>query len=256
MQQQYEGRISEQGAKSPFNPISNNYINSYTTNNNPFPNISQFMPNNNMNNNNNPNSNMNNNINYDLNTNFLNGNMNNNINYYMNNNMYNNNMNDNNIRNNINPNINNNINKLNNPQFNNINPDVQNPFRNPNLRQNDINLINQNILNNSLINNNMSQINNMNNDINYRMIKCGNKFNNNEMNIIIKSSYEEYKRKKDPLSKWIMQRIKNILGGDWVVFICALGLKGYDLSVSIDDDNRLIAFAIDNFKFQIIKIKD
>ena len=76
----------------------------------------------------------------------------------------------------------------------------------------------------------------------YTLITCGNKFSTNDLNIIIDSSYEELIRKKNPLSKYIIQRIKNILGGDWVVFICVDGLKGYDLSVSCNDENRLISF--------------
>ena len=54
----------------------------------------------------------------------------------------------------------------------------------------------------------------------------------------------------------LIQRIKNMLGGDWVVFICVDGLKGYDLSVSCNDENRLISFVMNNFRFQIIKIAD
>ena len=195
------------------------------------------------------------------NVNNINNNMYNNMNNNMNINDANLNKNNNNINNNFNNNINNIIgNNMNNYQFNNNNnqnnqiPNYYlNPFQNQN--QQNMNLINRNnqIFNNNYINNN----NNINiNNINYRIINCGNKFNSDEINIIITSSYEEFIRRKDPLSKCIIQRIKNILGGNWVVFVCAEGLKGYDLSVSVDDANRLISFIIANFKFQIIKISD
>ena len=135
----------------------------------------------------------------------------------------------------------NNMNNMNNPEY------ISNPFRihNQNQNQNNINIIGQN-----------SQNINLNNNNDFHLIRCGKKFNNNDINLIINSSYEELNRKGDPLSKSIIQRIKNLLGGNWVVFICVVGLKGYDLSVSVDDEDRLISFIIKNFKFQIIKISD
>ena len=146
----------------------------------------------------------------------------------------------------------NNMNNMNNPEF------ISNPFRihNQNQNQNNINIIGQNSQNINYINNNINNLNSLNNNNDFHLIRCGKKFNNNDINLIINSSYEELNRKGDPLSKSIIQRIKNLLGGNWVVFICVVGLKGYDLSVSVDDEDRLISFIIKNFKFQIIKISD
>ena len=146
----------------------------------------------------------------------------------------------------------NNMNNMNNPEY------ISNPFRihNQNQNQNNINIIGQNSQNINYINNNINNLNSLNNNNDFHLIRCGKKFNNNDINLIINSSYEELNRKGDPLSKSIIQRIKNLLGGNWVVFICVVGLKGYDLSVSVDDEDRLISFIIKNFKFQIIKISD
>ena len=149
----------------------------------------------------------------------------------------------------------NNINNMNIPEY------ISNPFRihNQNQNQNNINIIGQNSQNINYINNNINNLNSLNilnNNNDFHLIRCGKKFNNNDINLIINSSYEELNRKGDPLSKSIIQRIKNLLGGNWVVFICVVGLKGYDLSVSVDDEDRLISFIIKNFKFQIIKISD
>ena len=157
--------------------------------------------------------------------------------------------------NNNNMNNMNNINNMNNPEY------ISNPFRihNQNQNQNNINIIGQNSQNINYINNNINNLNSLNilnNNNDFHLIRCGKKFNNNDINLIINSSYEELNRKGDPLSKSIIQRIKNLLGGNWVVFICVVGLKGYDLSVSVDDEDRLISFIIKNFKFQIIKISD
>ena len=152
----------------------------------------------------------------------------------------------------------NNINNMNNMNNMNIPEYISNPFRihNQNQNQNNINIIGQNSQNINYINNNINNLNRLNNNNYFHLIRCGKKFNNNDINLIINSSYEELNRKGDPLSKSIIQRIKNLLGGNWVVFICVVGLKGYDLSVSVDDEDRLISFIIKNFKFQIIKISD
>ena len=233
-----EGRYSEQNQRSPFTPLNINFKDNNTVN--PFSNMGNLISYNMNNNLNNINTNMNN-----INNNIYGNNMNNNTN---------NNINNNNIRFNIN------TNNINNPQYFNINRE-NNPFGipNPNINRNNTIIMNQNIPNYNFINNGINQINQINNsinNINYRIIKCGNKFSNNDINDIIITCNQGYKGREDPLSKWIIQRIKAKLGGDWVVFICAIGLKGYDLSVSLDDENRFISFIIDNFKFQIIKIKD
>ena len=81
-------------------------------------------------------------------------------------------------------------------------------------------------------------------------------FTEEEANFILNNSYKCLKNRDDPLSQSIIKTIKDSMGGDWVVFVCANGLKGYDLSVSVDDENKLLVFIIDNFRFQIIKIKD
>ena len=233
-----EGRYSEQNQRSPFTPLNINLKDNNTVN--PFSNMGNLISYNMNNNLNNINTNMNN-----INNNIYGNNMNNNTN---------NNINNNNIGFNLNPN------NINNPQYFNINRE-NNPFGipNPNINRNNTIIMNQNIPNYNYINNGINQINQINNsinNINYRIIKCGNKFSNNDINDIIITCNQGYKGREDPLSKWIIQRIKAKLGGDWVVFICAIGLKGYDLSVSLDDENRFISFIIDNFKFQIIKIKD
>ena len=157
-------------------------------------------------------------------------------------------------QNNMNIQLNQNSNNNNNNNFGNYN-NISNPFNH--LNQNSANKnINMNRINNMNNNININGSNNFNNGINYRPIKIGNIFNNDEINFIINSSNEEFKKRSDPLTKSIIQRLKNVLKGEWVVFACVDGLKGYDLSVSVDDENKLISFIIDNFRFQIIKISD
>ena len=260
-----------------FPPLSNNNsfnFNEFNThvinnnNNNPSMRMNNFSLNNNLyqdtgkEENKNPfmNQNRNNNNNFNINKNnpypnvFSFQNMNNNIN---NQNQIPNPFsiqNDNNINNQINMNNSGN-NYMNHEGMNNSNNNISNPFNH--LNQNSANKnINMNRINNMNNNININGSNNFNNGINYRPIKIGNIFNNDEINFIINSSNEEFKKRSDPLTKSIIQRLKNVLKGEWVVFACVDGLKGYDLSVSVDDENKLISFIIDNFRFQIIKISD
>ena len=237
---------SENNTQNMLAPLSNLQMNSYTTNQ-INSNVKNFNQNLNMNLQNN---NMYQNTN--INNQFINNNNNNNIN----NNYYNQFPNNNSqFQNNQNNSINNNMNN-----GNRQNQNIDNPFHMASPNQ----IIQNNQLQNPYkphdqLNINSESQNNNNFDKNnkkYTLITCGNKFSTNDLNIIIDSSYEELIRKKNPLSKYIIQRIKNILGGDWVVFICVDGLKGYDLSISCNDENRLISFVMNNFRFQIIKIAD
>lgn len=265
--------------QNPFarhNQENNNIINQNNPNNRNNQNLNPFQMAN-------PNTNEVNQILPSNNQNYMNQFPNNQNGFDNNNNMYQNNPNminqvamsniqDNNINNINNVNMMNNqpiqnFDIQNNPNYN--NPNIQINQNNPNFNNNSSNNMNMNInnhinynnnndiINNAHINNNINDINNNNiNNINCRIIQRGNKFNSNEINTIIKISYDELMQRSDPLSKCIIEKIKNIFKGEWVVFVSAVGLKGYDLSVSVDDENRLISFIIDFFRFQIIKIAD
>ena len=267
-----------------FDPSS--YIRELNNNNN---NNNDNNNNNYNNNNNNNNYNNNNGFNFEINNinNINNQGMNNmiNINNNLNLNTNNNNNNTNNINNNnnLNLNINNNIgmnniniNKLptgNSDNFNNNNNN--NDFISSNTNNsNDRNFPYNNIQNINIvernpfrqIQNDLSQhiqyqqeqnLENLSmNNLDIKKVHKGNYFTEEEANFILNNSYKCLKNRDDPLSQSIIKTIKDSMGGDWVVFVCANGLKGYDLSVSVDDENKLLVFIIDNFRFQIIKIKD
>jgi hypothetical protein len=100
----------------------------------------------------------------------------------------------------------------------------------------------------------INECNKYNNE--WKVIARGNEMKNDEVKIITLCVLDAFNRKVDPLSKEIIHRIKQILDGDWVVFACVEGLKGYDLSVSLDNGNRTVSLIVDNFLFQIIKLTD
>ena len=104
-------------------------------------------------------------------------------------------------------------------------------------------------------NENNNQMNNSNNN-SMQILNKGNGLKQNEIDCIINSACESLNKREDPLSKAIINKVKNQIGGDWVIFAYVNGLKGYDLSVSIGEKDRMLSFDIDNFRFQVIKIGD
>ena len=178
----------------------------------------------------------------------------------INNRMNYNNVNDNNINNNFrgnnmrNNNIGNNI--MNNNRINNMNimnNMINNNMGDMNSMNNFNNKMGNNIGNNFPMNGNMQNQNNINNDC--QILKKGPGLTNYEIEVIINSTCEALNRREEPLSKGIIKRIKTNLGGDWVVFAYIDGLKGYDLSVSTYDGDKVISYVVDNFRFEVINIR-
>ena len=141
-----------------------------------------------------------------------------------------NNMNDMNNNNNMNGNMNNNNN-----QYNNFNQ-------------------NQNYQ----INNNEEQNIPLNNQMNHKIeiIRKGKGLRDKEISCIINSACEALNKREDPLSKGIINKLIRRIGGDWVIFASINQLKGYDLSVSTYNSNKIFDFLIDNFRIQAIKIRE
>ena len=77
-----------------------------------------------------------------------------------------------------------------------------------------------------------------------------------EYYVITHSAYNALNAKEDPLSNGIIKRIKNDLGGEWMVFASVEGLKGYDFSLSIVTGNDFLSFTIQNFHFQVCRLRD
>jgi hypothetical protein len=49
--------------------------------------------------------------------------------------------------------------------------------------------------------------------------------------------------------------IKQMLGGDWLVFISNLGYENFDFSLTRVKGGDFMAFSLDNKKFQVCRIK-
>ena len=158
-----------------------------------------------------------------------------------------------NMQNMINPNM-----GYNNPNTHNANMNMNNNDFQFNMNQNQCQNfpINNQQQNMAMNNPNHNQMNNHNNNNNIQVLNKGDGLKQKEIDCIINSASESLNKREDPLSKAIISKVKNQIGGDWVIFAYVNGLKGYDLSVSIGEKDRMLSFDIDNFRFQVIKIGD
>ena len=91
---------------------------------------------------------------------------------------------------------------------------------------------------------------------NFKLISRGNGIDQREYYIITHAADDALKMKADPLSNGIIKRIKKDLGGEWMVFASIQDLKGYDFSLSIVTGNDFLSFLIDNFRFQVCRLRD
>ena len=99
---------------------------------------------------------------------------------------------------------------------------------------------------------------NMNqNDIpDFKLLNRGMGIDEREFYIITHSAADALNGKEDPLSNGIIKRIKDQMGGEWMVFASVEGLKGYDFSLSIVTGNDFLSFTIQNFRFQVCRLRE
>ncbi len=90
----------------------------------------------------------------------------------------------------------------------------------------------------------------------FKLIGRGTGIDQREFSVITHSAADALNRKEDPLSNGIIKRIKQELGGEWMVFASIHDLKGYDFSLSIVTGNDFLSFIIQNFRFQVCRLRD
>lgn len=90
----------------------------------------------------------------------------------------------------------------------------------------------------------------------FALLGKGNGIDRNEYTTIINSAYTALTQKVDPLSNGIVKLIKQGLGGEWFVFACTEGLKGYDFSLSVVTGSDFLSFKINQFHFQVCRLRD
>ena len=79
----------------------------------------------------------------------------------------------------------------------------------------------------------------------------------NEFNRIVdccKNAYMQL-RGAPQTAKMAGEGIKQMLGGDWLVFISNVGYENFDFSMTRVKGGDFMAFSLDNKKFQVCRIK-
>ena len=91
----------------------------------------------------------------------------------------------------------------------------------------------------------------------YKQITVGQGIDMNEFNRIVdccKNAYMQL-RGAPQTAKMAAEGIKQMLGGDWLVFISNLGYENFDFSLTKVKGGDFMAFSLDNKKFQVCRIK-
>ena len=91
---------------------------------------------------------------------------------------------------------------------------------------------------------------------NFKLLARGTGIDEKEFYIITHSANDCLKKKLSPLSDSIINKVKKILGGEWFAFAMIEGAKGFDFSLSVVTGNDFLCFTIDNFKFQVCRLRD
>ncbi len=82
----------------------------------------------------------------------------------------------------------------------------------------------------------------------------GNGIDQNEYNGIIQGCTMAYNIKSNPLSNECVKNIKNLIRGEWFVFVCPVGSKQYDFSLSIVTGSDFLSFSLDETHFQVCRL--
>ena len=91
----------------------------------------------------------------------------------------------------------------------------------------------------------------------YKQITVGQGIDNNEFNRIVDCCKHSYMQTKGApkTAQMAAEGIKQMLGGDWLVFISNLGYENFDFSLTRVKGGDFMAFSLDNKKFQVCRIK-
>ena len=91
----------------------------------------------------------------------------------------------------------------------------------------------------------------------YKQITVGQGIDMNEYNRIVdccKNAFMQL-RGAPQTAKMAAEGIKQMLGGDWLVFISVVGYENFDFSLTRVKGGDFMAFSLDNKKFQVCRIK-
>ena len=90
----------------------------------------------------------------------------------------------------------------------------------------------------------------------FRLLAKGKGIDPYKYDAIVKSAQNAYNSKVNPLSQGVINGIKAMIGGEWFVLACPVGINNYDFCLSVVTGNDYLSFYIDNIHFQVCRIKN
>ena len=89
----------------------------------------------------------------------------------------------------------------------------------------------------------------------FKQYAVGSGIDNNEYNSIITASTKVYQARTNPLSTNTANAIKQMIGGEWFVFICPINNRDYDFCISSVTGGDFMSFSLDNTLYQVCRLK-
>ena len=90
----------------------------------------------------------------------------------------------------------------------------------------------------------------------FKQFARGQGIDQREYDTIVKAAMNAYLMKLNPLSTGTANGIKQMIGVEWFVFVCPVGVNNYDFSLSVVTGGDFLSFSVDNFHFQVCRLRD
>jgi hypothetical protein len=87
-------------------------------------------------------------------------------------------------------------------------------------------------------------------------ISIGSGIDSTEKNAIMQAAYNAYTNKLKPISSGVSNYIKQMIGGEWFVFVCKVGAPNFDFCLSTVLGNDFMKISIGETLFQVCRIKN
>lgn len=89
----------------------------------------------------------------------------------------------------------------------------------------------------------------------FKQYAVGQGIDRNEYNAIANGAMKAFMAKSTPLSTTSANNIKQMIGGEWFVFVSPLGSKDYDFCLSSVTGGDFMSFSLDSTLFQVCRLK-
>jgi len=90
----------------------------------------------------------------------------------------------------------------------------------------------------------------------FKLLSRGQGIDDNEYKAIISSASNAFNARMNPLSNAVARLIKQMIGGEWFVFVCPVGVVDYDFCLSVVTGGDFLSFSINKLHFQVCRLSN